>query len=57
MKVTCEISESTLEIPKEDQFLIVESDFGRDVKLRFKGGTVVVNSDALKKAIDNCTNV
>ena len=57
MKVTCEISESTLEIPRADQFLVVESEFGKDVKLKFKGETIVVNSDALKKAIDNCTNV
>lgn len=57
MKVTCKISESTIEIPREDQFLVVESDFGKDVILRFKGETIVVNSEALKKAIDNCTNV
>lgn len=56
MKVTCEISESTIEIPREGQFLVVESDFGKDVKLRFKGETIVVNGDALKKAVDNCCN-
>lgn len=56
MTVICEISESTIEIPREDQFLVVESDFGKDVKLRFKGETIVVNGDALKKAVDNCCN-
>lgn len=56
MEVICKIPKSTYEICKDDDILIVESDYGKDVKLKFKDQCIVVNGEALKKAIDNCCN-
>lgn len=57
MEVICKIPKSTYEIRKEDEMLIVESDFGQDVKLTFKDQSIVVNGSALRKAIENCCNI
>lgn len=55
MTVVCNLHDSRLD-NNDDDVLVVTSEFGRDVKLTFKGQTIQVNGYELKKAVDNCCN-
>lgn len=61
MDVVCRVKESTFDIQPigSETYLVVESDMwpAIDVKLSFKGVSIKVNAEQLKKAIDNCCNI
>lgn len=61
MDVKCRVKESTLDIQPigSETYLVVESTMWpvKDVRLKFKGVSIDVNAEQLKKAIDNCCNI
>ena len=61
MDVVCRVRESTLDIQPigSETYIVVESTMWppADVRLTFKGVSIDVNAEQLKKAIVNCCNI